>query len=355
MSHTPNCMGNSEETGSGDVRPKESSLLDIASGDDRHMERLQAAAECLMYLQGDQNNHQQNSGPDVFRSHQADSVRNLDRDFNPGPMMGNNKRPRVMPDQFNGSGSWTEFISHFEICADLNEWNNRQKAQYLSVSLRGAACQLLRTLTPLKRQNYRELVNALSRRFNPENQTELFRAELRNFQRKGSQSLPELAQEIRRLVQLAYPTATPDVMDVLGRDSFIDALDDSDLRWRVYQVKAKSLDDAVCAAVEMEAYKKAERQRAQGRKNLRQLDKFQPGNGTYGSNHEPANLHQMQKQIDSLREMLQKIHPRQENRKPMTHRQNRKDVECWNCGEMGHYKNECSKTRQYPKPRNVSN
>ena len=64
-------------------------------------------------------------------------------------------------------------------------------------------------------------------------------------------------------------------MDVLGQDSFINALDDSDPHWRVYQVKAKSIDDAVCAAVEMEAYKKAERQRAQGRKNLRQLDKFQ--------------------------------------------------------------------------------
>ena len=53
MSHRPNCMGRSEETGSGDVCPKESSLLDVASGDDRQMERLQAATECLMYLQSD--------------------------------------------------------------------------------------------------------------------------------------------------------------------------------------------------------------------------------------------------------------------------------------------------------------
>ena len=51
MSNAPE----SEETGSVDICPKESSLLDIASGDDRLMERLQAATECLMYLQGDQN------------------------------------------------------------------------------------------------------------------------------------------------------------------------------------------------------------------------------------------------------------------------------------------------------------
>ena len=59
-------MWSSDETGSGDVCPKGSSLLDIDLGDDRQMERLQAAAECLMYLQGYKKSHQQNSGPDVF-------------------------------------------------------------------------------------------------------------------------------------------------------------------------------------------------------------------------------------------------------------------------------------------------
>ena len=61
-------MGSSEETVSADVCPKESSLPDIASGDDKQMGRLQAAAECLKYLQGNKNSHQQNSIPDVFRS-----------------------------------------------------------------------------------------------------------------------------------------------------------------------------------------------------------------------------------------------------------------------------------------------
>ena len=49
--------------------------------------------------------NQQNSGTDVFRSQQADPVRNLDRDLNQGPMISNNKRPRVMLDRFNQSGS----------------------------------------------------------------------------------------------------------------------------------------------------------------------------------------------------------------------------------------------------------
>ena len=34
-----------------------------------------------------------------------------------------NKRPRVMPDQFDGKASWTDFLAHFEICSEINGWN----------------------------------------------------------------------------------------------------------------------------------------------------------------------------------------------------------------------------------------
>ena len=42
-----------------------------------------------------------------------------------------NQRPRVMPDTFEGRGSWTEYLAHFETVADLNQWHPREKVQYL--------------------------------------------------------------------------------------------------------------------------------------------------------------------------------------------------------------------------------
>ena len=144
-----------------------------------------------------------------------------------------NRRPPVMPDQFSGQGSWPEFLAHFENCAELNEWTQRQMAQYLRVSLRGPAYLFLGTLPENRRVDYIELVSALEKRFTPENQTELYRAQLRNITRGEKQSLPELGQEIRRLVQLAYPTVGENIVDVLGKDYFIDSIDDKDLRWRV--------------------------------------------------------------------------------------------------------------------------
>ena len=243
--------------------------------------KLIDAAECLLHMQRDEaipdidfdrmplsNDWDRRPGRAAFRP----PAPPVNQDPGNARLLGSNKRPKVMPDHYDEKTSWTEYLGHFEICAELNEWSNLQKAQYLCVSLRGAAAQVLRSMPREQLHVYRDVVRALNRRFNPENQTELFRAQLKNRHQRQNESLPELAQELRRLVQLAYPTASLDILDVLGKDQFIDALDDSEIRWRVYQIKARTLDDAVCAAVEMEAYKKAESQRSHFRKPVRRLN-----------------------------------------------------------------------------------
>ena len=79
-----------------------------------------------------------------------------------------------MPDQFDGKTSWADYIAHFEICSEINGWNAQQRVQFLSVILLGSACQVMGTLPPGHRRDYRELVRALGRRFDPENQSELY-------------------------------------------------------------------------------------------------------------------------------------------------------------------------------------
>ena len=172
-----------------------------------------------------------------------------------------NQRPRVMPDTFDGRGSWTEYLAHFETVADLNQWHPREKVQYLAVSLRGEACQAMRFLTPEVKQNYQGLVAALNRRFNPGNRTELFRIQLRNRTRRDKEGIPQLAQSIRHLVLQAFPQAHGELFEVLCRDHFLDALGDSDLRFKIFQAHTETFDETVAAAIEMEAFQQAERQR----------------------------------------------------------------------------------------------
>ncbi len=42
----------------------------------------------------------------------------------------------MKPATFDGSGSWSDYKAHFEVCAQLNGWPEREKGMHLAVSLR---------------------------------------------------------------------------------------------------------------------------------------------------------------------------------------------------------------------------
>ena len=50
---------------------------------------------------------------------------------------------------------------------------------------------------------------------------------MRKRRQKYGETLPELGQAIRRLANLAYPTASSDIRETLSKDQFVDALVDS--------------------------------------------------------------------------------------------------------------------------------
>ncbi|CAG2234439.1 unnamed protein product [Mytilus edulis] len=144
------------------------------------------------------------------------------------------------------------------------------KGLYLAVALRGQAQGILGDLPIDKQQNYKALVNALEQRFAPPNQTELYRVQLTERRQKASESLPELGQSIRRLINQAYPTVPEDVRDTLAKQYFIEALADSEMRIRIKQSRPQGLNDALRVAVELETYNRAEKQLKDGRSYLRQ-------------------------------------------------------------------------------------
>ena len=130
----------------------------------------------------------------------------------------------VKPATYDGKTSWIDFKSHFEICAQLNDWTKDEKGLHLAVLLRDGAQAVLGNLPAESRKNFAELCKALEDRYAPSNQTELYRAQLRDRRQKASESIPELGQDVRRLTNLAYATAPADVRETLAKEQFIDAL-----------------------------------------------------------------------------------------------------------------------------------
>ena len=85
---------------------------------------------------------------------------------------------KIKPATYDGTGHWADYKAHFDACAEINGWTDREKGLYLAVSLRGQAQGVFGNLAT-KSGSYKELSNALQERFAPPNQTELYRVQLK--------------------------------------------------------------------------------------------------------------------------------------------------------------------------------
>ena len=108
--------------------------------------------------------------------------------------------------------------------AEVNKWSDGEKATFLAISLRGPALTVLTNLPPEGCRTYTTLVAALDKRFGTALQTELNQMKLQSWAKKPDESLQELAGDVERLARLAYPDATDDMLDIIVKDQFLDAL-----------------------------------------------------------------------------------------------------------------------------------
>ena len=69
-----------------------------------------------------------------------------------------------------------------------------------------------------QRTNFHSLSSALAASLEPVQQSELHRVTLKTRLRGENETLSDLAQDINRLVRLAYPSVTVDVREQLAKD-----------------------------------------------------------------------------------------------------------------------------------------
>ena len=174
----------------------------------------------------------------------------------------------VKPATYDGSSSWLDYKCHFEACASVNGWNEETKGLFLALSLRGHAQSVLGDLPTDRGQHYQTLVRSLQERFSPPNQTDLYRVQLKERRQRAMETLSELGQAIRRLTNLAYPTAPEDDRETLAKDQFIDALIDSGIHIHIKNSRPVNLNEAISLAVELEAYNLVEKRNKEVRENL---------------------------------------------------------------------------------------
>jgi len=158
------------------------------------------------------------------------------------------------PSEFDGKVAWEAYLAQFELLAGAQGWDDDEKALQLVSGLRGAALEVLAHLTSQQRTVYSHVVGALQRRFGHHHQAEVYRARLKARVRARGESLPQLAQELETLVRHAYPAAAEDMVTVLTRDYFVDALQDRELQLYIKQAHPEDVQVALARALELEAF-----------------------------------------------------------------------------------------------------
>jgi len=160
----------------------------------------------------------------------------------------------IKPEKFNGNGSFEIFLVQFENCAAINEWDIADKAAHLRWSLTGSAAQLW---WGSERLSYEQLLDKLKHRFSGKGMEEKFQTELRCRRRNRSESLRQLAHDIRRLMTLDNPGEQSSLSEHIARDVFLSALGDPDFELKIREREPTDLDEALTIALRYDVFKGA--------------------------------------------------------------------------------------------------
>jgi hypothetical protein len=158
-------------------------------------------------------------------------------------------------EKYDGTNmSYETFRAKLAICAEYNNWSEKDQLAHLQTSLTHGAAQCLWHVGPEKVKSLSALLDLLRLRFGSENQRERHRVELRTRRQRSDETMQTMYQDIRRLLILAFPGPSTDTTEAIGRDAFLDSLADQELALKVRERETKTLEEALNVATRLEAY-----------------------------------------------------------------------------------------------------
>lgn len=184
------------------------------------------------------------------------------------------RRKEKLPETFSGAKTdLKDWLSHFDLVADANEWTSADKGINLACSLRGNAQQILRDLPVEERKNYDSILHALKRRFDPEEREKQHKNEFRSRHKRREESITDYGFALNRLASSAFPKMSYDDREDLVVEQFVLGLPSRELAWHVSSRNPETLDKAVGLAIEFDCFNKRFEDRKPAEKPVRTVQR----------------------------------------------------------------------------------
>lgn len=249
-------------------------------------------------------------------------------------------RPLVLPETFDGSGSWSEWSFHFENVASVNGWDENQKLQWLRVRVTGRAQKALHRLQDAA-TTYEATRDALKARFDPESRQTRYQAEFQTRKKKPGEGWADFADDLRSLADRAYPDLADEARERLTINSYLGQLPQPQISFSVRQKQPSTLDDAVSATLEMESYLLPQ--------TLSSVEP--PVAAETAAVNTVDQVSQLARVVEKLTEQVEQLQRSVDSAKPSSSDPSRRRIRgspqsfagnCWSCGKWGHRASDCN-------------
>lgn len=269
-------------------------------------------------------------------------------------------KPAVLPEIYTGDKSWDEWIDHFDSVATVCEWDDAAKLKWLRVRLTERAGTTFRRLPEATRNDFKEAVKALRKRFEPESRKELYMAELQTRTRKRGEDWASFGEDLKLLADKAYPDLQEEARERFALIQYLSHLENPQIAFSVRQAKPATVNEAVTLTLEMNSY-------MQATKPSSRVTAVSCETDDYTTEAEPVAAATLQprdsamqlilNRMDQLESKLQdvmiskKSSPTQQEGNASTgwsrtRQRTRWRQDCWNCGEDGHLSRDCTMPRK---------
>ena len=151
----------------------------------------------------------------------------------------------IIPEVYSGEQPWEDWIDQFESIAAIVS---------LKVRLTESVLLAFKKFSVTTKASYKKVMVTMQEHFEPQSKQDLYLAEFQVHCKKHIEMWADYGEDLRILVNKAYPTLDDDARQQLAFQCYLSQLQDEQVAFGVKQRTPKTIEAAVAATLELESY-----------------------------------------------------------------------------------------------------